>query len=901
MSDAGPDIPRTDIPAADIPEAEVTTRRRRLPSAIWLVPVAAVLVAGLLVWQNYASRGPLVEIVFEDALGVAAGETELRYRDVTVGRVESVGFTDGLDRVLVSVRVDEAVAPYIDAGARFWVVRPQVSTRGVTGLSTVLSGVYLQGSWDEEPGGFSGDHVGFDAEPLFAPGRQGVRVVLTTEAGEGLNAEGPLIFKGLEVGRVAAARLSQDGSTVIADAVIFAPHDRFVTTSARFWDASGLTVSLGTGGLEVDFASVASLVSGGVAFDQAFAGGERVEDGATFRVFRSESEARAAMSLEPDGEAILLTAVFEGAAAGGLASGAPVELRGLRIGTVTAVAGVVDEARFGDPQVRLAATLEVQPERMGLPDGADPLDYLDRRVRGGLRARLVSASFLTGGLEVELADVEGAAPASLGTEGALPVLPTAASDLPDVAASASGLFERVSSLPLEELLVSATGFLDGAASLAQSPDLQAAPAELRGILADVRAITGSDGVQGLPGRVDAIAADVAVVAEEAAALLGRFDALGGPERLLATVDAAGAAAGSIGLAADAVPAFLTTLTALAADVRGLPLEEVVSATSGAIRGVEAIVTSEATQAIPGGARLAVDQLAAILSDAREREVVQALVDAAVAAEEAAVATEETALEFAVASEDLPDLIVELQGVAADVRALPIEGAVTELTELLASLDAVVGQDSTRRLPQELAQVTGSLSALLTDLEEAGAAERLAATLSAAERAADDVAAAAQGAPAIVANLEAVTATVRDLPLEPLVTQATAVVASADAILGQESTRDLPAALGAALTELSASLTELREGGTVENVNAALASARLAAEGVAQASGALPATVSRINGLIGQAESTLAAYDGDSDVAREARAALRDVQQAADAFASLARAIERRPNSLILGR
>ena len=864
------------------------------------MPVLALAISAFLVWRNYSERGPVVRIAFEAASGITAGETQLRYRDVVVGQVEEVGFTGGLDRVLVSVRVTEEVARFIDDGASFWVVRPEVSTRGVSGLQTVLSGVYIQGAWDLEPGGLVEEHLGRSESPLFEPGREGLQLVLTTTAGEGLNAEAPIVYKGIEVGRVAPARLSEDGLTAVAEAVIFAPHDRLVTSATRFWDASGFTFSLDTSGASLDFASIATLVSGGVAFDTVVSGGEPMEDGAVFRVFPDEDDARATMVLAPDEESLLVTAVFEGDV-GGLSAGAPVELRGLSIGDVVSVGGLVDRERFGDDEVRLLTTLEIIPSRLGLPSGAAPLEFLRSRVADGLRARLASASLLSSGLKVELLDVPDAEPVALDEEaGAFPVLPTVPSDLPDVAASATGLFDRVASLPIEDLLLSATAFLDGAATLANDPDIQAAPGELRGILADLRAVTASEGVQALPERLDAASRDIAAASAQAGAILQEVREQGGTERLLATIDSAGEAAAAVSVAARGVPDLVSGVTTLVADLRE-PLPQIVQRASSILGGVDAIVTSEATQALPAGVRLALDEFGAILVDFAERGILADFEAAALATEEAADAAEETALEYAEASEGLPDLIAELQGVAAEVRALPLDAAVRELTDLLASIDAIAEQEATRQLPVELAATAAELNALLSELREAQVAQSLIQTLEAARAAAADVAEASDRVPEITANLAELTETASALPLETLVERTTALVESADAVIGTEAAQALPGALGGALDQLRSTLEELREGGTVENVNATLASAREAAEGVAGAATDLPSVIARVDALIGTAQSTLGAYGEQSETSRELRTALRDVQAAADAITSLARAIERRPNSLLLGR
>src|SRR6056297_1858333 len=86
-------------------------------SVVWLVPALALIVSLGIAWQSYSDQGVLIEVAFENASGVEEGKTRLRYRDVSVGTVETVSFSDDLSQVVVQMRVDKDVAPYIDADA----------------------------------------------------------------------------------------------------------------------------------------------------------------------------------------------------------------------------------------------------------------------------------------------------------------------------------------------------------------------------------------------------------------------------------------------------------------------------------------------------------------------------------------------------------------------------------------------------------------------------------------------------------------------------------------------------------------------------------------------------------------------------------------------------------------
>jgi paraquat-inducible protein B len=125
--------------------------------------------------------------------------------------------------------------------------------------------------------------------------------------------------------------------------------------------------------------------------------------------------------------------------------------------------------------------------------------------------------------------------------------------------------------------------------------------------------------------------------------------------------------------------------------------------------------------------------------------------------------------------------------------------------------------------------------------------------------------------------------------------------SADRVLDTDGARQLPEDLGNALNELQAVLTELREGGVVNNVNATFSSAREAADALRDVAGDLPAVLAQARNVLAQAANTIKSYDGDRGVGRDVSIALREVQRAAESVSSLARALQRAPNSLLFGR
>jgi len=795
-------------------------------SFIWAIPVIALVVAVGAAWRNYSDQGPLIEVSFENAAGIKADETQLRYRDIAIGTVEEISFSQNLTQVVASIRVDKSLANYIDAESQFWIVRPEVTARGVSGLDTVLSGVYIQGNWDNEPGPIQTEFEGQSAAPLLGLGRSGVTFVLRSD--DGLpGADTPILYKGVEVGVIGDSVVNDEGTGVSAPAVIYDPFTSFVTTSTRFWDISGFSFSVGATGAQLNFNSLASLISGGITFEAIGSGGTALSEGAVFQLFPDETTARDDFLVADDGQAVDVSMVFEQNLAG-LASGAAVELGGLRVGEITGINGIVDRDRFGDSDVRPIATARINPGRIGLGDdaGEDALfAYLDDRIDEGLRARLTNASIFTGGLKVELVELPGAAAATLdrGAE-PLPLVPTAVANVTDVGATAQGVLQRVDDLPIEEVMQSITDFLNNASALIGSEDLQRAPAELTGILSAVRGVAESDGVQGLPDQISGLLDDL----QDTSDTLNRVIAV------LEEQDAAGkltTAIENVGIASETLPDLVADVRAVLQNAEEVPLADLSQDISDLLASAEtfladadALISGDAIQALP-------QQLNGILSSVRDITA------------------------------------------SADTQALP-----TRVTELLTGL-----QDS-----------SATLSRLLREVETQDTVGKLTAAV-------DDVAQAADGLPAIVEQARGIVENANAIPLDRLSDQATQLLASANALVDQESTRALPGELNAALDQVRAVLSELQDGGLVANANRTLASAGDAADAIAQASATLPRLADDLRAVANQAGTTLSTYADDSTFTRETRGAIRQIQSAAEAIERLARTIERNPNSLILGR
>ena len=496
------------------PATSQVERARNLSARVslaWLLPLAAVLFAAWVLWESYTERGILVQIRFDNAGGVNAGETRVRRNDVDVGRVESVRLADDLNSVVVAVRLDPQVAPYIDDNTRFWIVNARINTTEISGLSTLLSGSYIEVDWDDVPGERQSKFVGLNEPPLTKRGTPGLRLTLNADEAGYIYVGSPVFLRQVEVGRVERRRLSRDASQVLFDIFIEAPYHVNIYPDTRFYGVSGVEAKVDSTGATVRVESIAALFTGGIAFENPpeVIGMEPVtRTGRRFKLFGSRSEARDSLFDGDDDQQFRFIAEFEGSIKG-LRRDAPIEYNGLRVGRVLSVSvGLPDQSISAGSAM---AVLQFQPSRLGIVDATQEQvhDTLAAYVESGLRIQLATGNLLTGSLIVKLVNKPDLPVQSINFEAEpYPSLPVIASNVEAVTADVETLVRNLSELPLGSLVASANALLQDTRNLLTDPDIVRLPSQVSSSLASIATAASrvESATENLPAMVSALTA-----------------------------------------------------------------------------------------------------------------------------------------------------------------------------------------------------------------------------------------------------------------------------------------------------------------------------------------------------------------------------------------------------------
>lgn len=428
---------------------QATVRKISQWSPIWIVPVAAVLIGSWMLYHTFKNQGPTVTLLASNAEGIISGKTQIKSRSVDVGKVVSVELSQDLKQVVIRARMNPGTANLLNDESQLWVVKPTIGRGGVSGLNTLLSGAYIE----LQPGKGDSDKFFFElleTPPIAPPDAPGVRIFLSSSDAAALAVGDPILYRGYDVGTVERSEFDVTKRNMRYQLFIRAPYDALVTENVRFWKASGMALDMSAEGVRIEMASMATLLGGGVTFDvlDGWPAGNKVADDADFQLFENRKSIQDGLYNE-----YLEYLLFFDESIRGLTAGAPVEYRGVRIGTVASVPYFINMKNPLEVAFNKGIPVLIRIESGRLYDNLtlpQLRQELDQAVSRGLRAVLKTGNLLTGGLYIDLNQIEaeGQSPAAASTLATAPATAAPAADSKDAPSAASSETPAIVATPL---------------------------------------------------------------------------------------------------------------------------------------------------------------------------------------------------------------------------------------------------------------------------------------------------------------------------------------------------------------------------------------------------------------------------------------------------------------------
>jgi paraquat-inducible protein B len=454
-----------------VPEAKAVPKKRTRISLVWVIPIVAAAAGVWIAVTQILERGPEIMIVFSTADGLEANKTKIDYNGLEVGTLKSIKLMDDHKHVIATAEMSPKAKDFLVKDTKFWVVKPRVSGLNITGLGTLISGYYIGvqlGQSKESERNFTA----LESPPLTGdvPGR--IFMLKTMELGS-LGEGTPIFYRQLQAGQVVSYELGKDGESLNVKIFVQSPYDQYVTSDTRFWNASGVNVSLTAAGLRVQTESVMSILAGGIAFETPATDSPQppAATNAQFTLFDDREDAFQPPANDPYNYVLLFKQSIRG-----LTVGAPVELGGVTIGEVTKISPQFDAKTM---EFSVPVTVCVDPERYGVKFMDKPADednmtahrkILDALVARGMRAELKTGNLLSGSLFVAVNFFPDEPQASIDWSQKPVQLPTKSGQLDAVEDSVADLIKNLDKTVtnLDKTVTSTRGTLTNADKLLDS-------------------------------------------------------------------------------------------------------------------------------------------------------------------------------------------------------------------------------------------------------------------------------------------------------------------------------------------------------------------------------------------------------------------------------------------------
>ncbi len=240
-------------------------RKSRSISPFWLLPIIALIIGATLFFQIIKEQGETVHITFANGDGLVANKTQIRYQGLQIGLVKKVNFTDDLKLVKVEASIYPEAKTVLRENTKFWLVQPNASLAGISGLDTLISGNYI--TLQPGDGDYKYDFIAETGSQIVQLAEGDLLIHLLSDDLGSISQGASIFYKKMPVGKVLDYHFTKDQKQVQINVVIEKEYAHLIKKDSHFWNISGIRADIDLSGINLNIDSLQAVVRGAITFD----------------------------------------------------------------------------------------------------------------------------------------------------------------------------------------------------------------------------------------------------------------------------------------------------------------------------------------------------------------------------------------------------------------------------------------------------------------------------------------------------------------------------------------------------------------------------------------------------------------------------------------------------------
>ena len=227
-----------------------------------------------------------ITIIFDDVEGLQENFSQLTYKGVNVGKVKEIKLNEKKQVEVLALIYDD-FSSFAKEGTIFYLKKPRISLQEVANAGSTLMAVNIGiiKSSSQNP---QTKFQGLETQPSVEKSHLGTVFKVEDTTASSVNVDAPVYYKNVQIGKVSKIDLSEDGSKVVVDCLIYDKYTKFVRKNSEVYDISGFEMKFSIfSGSKVESNTFTSLIKGGLVIVTPYEYGETANPNDRFTLVKT--------------------------------------------------------------------------------------------------------------------------------------------------------------------------------------------------------------------------------------------------------------------------------------------------------------------------------------------------------------------------------------------------------------------------------------------------------------------------------------------------------------------------------------------------------------------------------------------------------------------------------------